>query len=110
MHLQPREMILQDACLIKDWVYGDKCRKWTQLSVNSVERRCGMRVATLSGKGDPMEINKDQQYKDPVCGMDVTPDDAEAAISFEGRKLYFCSDECREEFEKDPEQYKNKAA
>jgi Cu+-exporting ATPase len=42
---------------------------------------------------------------DPVCGMDVP--DAKAAGKSEhgGKTYYFCSVECQEEFEDDPESY-----
>ncbi len=49
--------------------------------------------------------------KDPVCGMDVSINRAEKA----GRKIkqssavyYFCSDECKEQFEKTPDRYVKK--
>jgi Cu+-exporting ATPase len=42
---------------------------------------------------------------DPVCGMSVEPDNAEAAWEHEGTTYYFCSVGCMERFRKDPETY-----
>jgi Cu+-exporting ATPase len=41
--------------------------------------------------------------KDPVCGMNVEPDEAAASVEREGETFYFCSEKCREKFKKDPE-------
>ncbi|MGE5568728.1 MAG: YHS domain-containing protein [Rhodospirillales bacterium] len=46
--------------------------------------------------------------KDPVCGMKIEEDDAEATSEYEGQEYYFCSQECKEEFDKDPELYAEK--
>lgn len=43
--------------------------------------------------------------KDPVCGMDVNPRAAPAKSSYQGRMYYFCSPECKEAFEKEPQRY-----
>jgi Cu+-exporting ATPase len=42
---------------------------------------------------------------DPVCGMSVDPDEAEAAWDHEGVTYYFCSVGCFERFRKDPVRY-----
>lgn len=47
---------------------------------------------------------------DPVCGMEVEPDDAEASSSFNGQQVYFCSIECKHEFDRHPEQYAKNVA
>ncbi|HKL48561.1 MAG TPA: YHS domain-containing protein, partial [Desulfuromonadales bacterium] len=41
--------------------------------------------------------------KDPVCGMDVDPDDAAASEDYQGRTYHFCSEKCRDKFTDDPE-------
>ncbi len=47
--------------------------------------------------------------KDPVCGMQV--DEEDAIVGTKGGKTqYFCSEECKEKFEEDPEQYERKSA
>jgi len=43
--------------------------------------------------------------RDPVCGIEVTYDTAEARSEYEGQTYYFCSIECKESFDKDPEKY-----
>jgi Cu+-exporting ATPase len=45
-------------------------------------------------------------HKDIICGMDVEEHTAEAAgrtSEYHGKKYYFCSDSCKQRFEKDPE-------
>ena len=42
---------------------------------------------------------------DPVCGMEVNPKAAPAQTQYEGRTYYFCSLECKEEFEKNPQRF-----
>lgn len=44
-------------------------------------------------------------YKDPVCGMDVTPETAAGKYEYKGTMYYFCSPGCRRSFEKEPEKY-----
>jgi len=43
--------------------------------------------------------------KDPVCGMDIRPQDAVAQEEHDGRTFYFCSHACRDTFLKDPHRY-----
>lgn len=42
---------------------------------------------------------------DPVCGMDVVPEEAAASVEFEGETYYFCSAGCADGFEREPTQY-----
>jgi YHS domain-containing protein len=42
---------------------------------------------------------------DPVCGMDVIEAQAPAQTEYQGERYYFCSEWCKEEFDKDPERY-----
>lgn len=39
---------------------------------------------------------------DPVCGMQIESARAPASTSYDGQRLSFCSDHCRERFEKNP--------
>jgi len=41
--------------------------------------------------------------KDPVCGMNVQPEEAAASTEWRGETYLFCSAKCREKFEQDPE-------
>ena len=44
-------------------------------------------------------------YRDPVCGMEVIPETAEATSEYQGRTYYFCSAGCKESFDKNPNNY-----
>ena len=49
--------------------------------------------------------------KDPVCGMDVAVNKAEKTgrkIKYNNGTYYFCSDECKEQFQKNPDSYVKK--
>ena len=43
--------------------------------------------------------------KDPVCGMEITPDKAAASSQFNGKTYYFCSTGCKQKFDRAPEKY-----
>jgi len=45
------------------------------------------------------------ELKDPVCGMKVTPETAQARSQYDGETYYFCSLDCKETFDKNPEKY-----
>jgi YHS domain-containing protein len=47
---------------------------------------------------------------DPVCGMRVDETTTEFQTAFAGRKYFFCSEECRKEFEADPAEFVETAA
>jgi Cu+-exporting ATPase len=42
---------------------------------------------------------------DPVCGMEVDEQKTRDRATHEGKTYYFCSQDCREEFETAPEEY-----
>ena len=46
---------------------------------------------------------------DPVCGKEIEASSAAASIIHEGKTFYFCSQDCKKEFEKDPAKYTVKA-
>jgi Cu+-exporting ATPase len=46
--------------------------------------------------------------KDPVCGMDVKPEQAAGTSEHEGKTYSFCSSECKQKFDKNPKQYAGK--
>jgi Cu+-exporting ATPase len=48
--------------------------------------------------------------RDPVCGMNVNPDEAIDYDEYKGTTYYFCSIECAEKFELDPERYAGHAS
>jgi YHS domain-containing protein len=46
-----------------------------------------------------------QTHTDPVCEMEVTEEDAVGKSEYEGKTYYFCSEDCKEEFDENPEDY-----
>ena len=42
---------------------------------------------------------------DPVCEMEVRPEQAAAVAMFEGHRVYFCSENCYEEFLDTPHRF-----
>ncbi|RIK53708.1 MAG: YHS domain-containing protein [Chloroflexi bacterium] len=48
-------------------------------------------------------------FKDPICGMDVTPETAAGKSEYNGQTYYFCSLGCKKSFDKEPEKYLGKA-
>jgi YHS domain-containing protein len=47
---------------------------------------------------------------DPVCKMDIDEAEAEFHSTYGGRKYHFCSEECKETFDSQPERYAAAAA
>ena len=45
------------------------------------------------------------QVKDPVCGMMIDPENAAGNTTYESQEIYFCSDQCRRDFEANPGRY-----
>ena len=43
--------------------------------------------------------------KDPVCAMDVDPQDCAGEVHFEGQRYFFCSTSCAEQFKRDPQRF-----
>ena len=46
---------------------------------------------------------KNKGHMDPVCGMESSGDLFSGA--YNAKDYYFCSDYCKQQFEKDPEKY-----
>ncbi|PIS39209.1 MAG: lipoprotein-releasing system ATP-binding protein LolD [Candidatus Nealsonbacteria bacterium CG08_land_8_20_14_0_20_38_20] len=49
--------------------------------------------------------NKQNSKTDPVCGMDLSEAADFVEVLYKERAFYFCSDYCRERFEKNPEKF-----
>jgi YHS domain-containing protein len=47
---------------------------------------------------------------DPVCGMKVDEKRSESNTQFAGKKYFFCSENCKNEFEADPDEFVKTAA
>ena len=46
-----------------------------------------------------------KMVKDVVCNMDVDPSKSTITADYEGKKYYFCAEECKEKFVANPSQY-----
>ena len=46
---------------------------------------------------------------DPVCGMRID-DKSEFQTQFAGKRYFFCSENCKQEFEADPDEFVETAA
>lgn len=49
------------------------------------------------------------RVKDVVCGMTIDSDSAAGQSQFEGRTFYFCSAQCKQQFDADPNRYATNA-
>lgn len=45
------------------------------------------------------------KVRDPVCGMEIEPDDAIASEEHDGQTFHFCSAACHDAFLQDPHRY-----
>lgn len=54
--------------------------------------------------GTPSD-EKETTMVDPVCKMDVNVENAQYSTTYEGKKYYFCSASCQQEFESNPKSY-----
>jgi YHS domain-containing protein len=43
--------------------------------------------------------------RDPVCGMEINPQNAAATTAYQGETFYFCRVECQQQFDQSPERY-----
>ncbi len=48
---------------------------------------------------------KNRNFKDPVCDMEVSRMTAVEELVYQDRIFYFCARTCRDAFEADPEKY-----
>jgi len=49
--------------------------------------------------------DQEHNFKDPVCGMEVSRTTAIAETTYQGKTYYFCASSCRDAFEAEPEKY-----
>ena len=50
-------------------------------------------------------FSQEGKEKDPVCRMNVDPGKTQFSSSYNGRKYYFCSQSCKDQFDANPGQY-----
>lgn len=76
---------------------------WGALFFFMMRFGCGSHIGGHGGgRGGPPPGGK---AKDPVCGMEVDPQNAKTASVYRGTTYYFCSASCRDKFEQAPEKY-----
>ena len=44
-------------------------------------------------------------HRDPVCNMEVDEQSAAGRSQYQGESYYFCSEDCKQKFDRNPEQY-----
>jgi YHS domain-containing protein len=64
----------------------------------------------VEAEGTIFPIRRGYMTTDPVCGMRIDEQESEFQTMFAGRKYFFCSEDCRKEFESEPEEYLETAA
>lgn len=50
-------------------------------------------------------FSNEGKEKDPICGMSVDQKTASHHSVYQGKHYFFCSPSCKEQFEKDPNQF-----
>jgi YHS domain-containing protein len=43
--------------------------------------------------------------QDPVCGMDVQPEQSAGQSEYKGQTYYFCCPVCKQKFDQEPQRY-----
>jgi|GEM_PF-428242 len=81
--------------------------------VEAMPKAGGPDMEHMDMSSDDLAVDSGQTARDPVCGMTVDKKDAESAdlIVEQGDAThYFCSEECKHEFERDPQHYSTSPA
>ena len=50
-------------------------------------------------------FSQEGKEKDPVCGMTVDPKTAQFHGVYQAKHYYFCSENCKKQFDENPGQY-----
>jgi YHS domain-containing protein len=66
---------------------------------------CGSRILDLN-----RTIRRMLMTKDPVCKMEIDEKQTNFHSEYGGRKFHFCSEECKDTFDSQPERYATAAA
>jgi YHS domain-containing protein len=59
---------------------------------------------------EPIHQQEERMTTDPVCEMKVDERESEFQTQFAGKKYFFCSEDCKREFEERPDEYLEIAA
>jgi YHS domain-containing protein len=57
------------------------------------------------GGGSMVAARRWLMETDVVCGMEVDPEEVTEMTEYKDRTYYFCSKECKDQFEADPKKY-----
>ena len=57
-----------------------------------------------------MKKRNKETERDPVCGMDLTPDDSTEKTTYNQQTYYFCSTGCKDKFDSDPAEFEVESA
>ncbi len=49
-------------------------------------------------------------HRDPVCNMQVDEKNAAGQSDYQGQTYYFCSQNCKQKFDRNPQQYAKQGA
>jgi len=69
------------------------------------QRICRFAADYLRIREPDSPYQRDRQVTDPVCGMTFHRWEAATSVQHNRRTWFFCTDECRERFEADPDKY-----
>ncbi len=64
----------------------------------------------MAGTQESQGSQGGQQFTDPVCGMKVDQSKSTAQSNFQGQTYHFCSQECKEKFDRSPQQFARRTA
>ncbi len=53
----------------------------------------------------PKREKTETRLLDPVCGMEVSEENAACSYEYQGRRYYFCASSCRDVFVQNPQSY-----
>jgi YHS domain-containing protein len=72
--------------------------------------RCPPKFADRASKNEASISKGGTMTKDPVCGMQVDDKKSEFQSQYGGKQYTFCSPDCKDKFEKNPEHFAQSAA
>ncbi len=91
---------------------SDECKKKFEAGPAQYLERDGHQPVPATSKATTVTkapaqsgATRSASVKDPACGMDVDPKDPSVAarkVEYKGKSYYFCSDECKRDFQNDP--------
>lgn len=95
------------------WLFGgDKSKEHVKMGSGMHQVQPASMSAMQAGSGTHMQhaasasgMSGMKMAKDPVCGMDVSPEKAAATSAYQGTTYYFCAPGCKKTFDENPTKY-----